>query len=157
VAFLAALVASAIVVPLGITSARNQGQFVLPVSMLTEVRVLVGTSAMVAVAAILALAVGAILRRSAAAVATALVVIVLPFLASVTVLPDSVANWVLRVTPAAGFAVEQSIPHYSQVSEIYSAAGGAYPLTPLAGFAVLCGYAAAALILATVLLRRRDA
>lgn len=157
VAFLAGLIASVIAVPLGISKARNQGQFVLPVSTLTEVRVLVGIAAMVAISAILAVAVGAILRRSAAAVTTVVIVIVLPFLLAVTVLPDRVANWVLRLTPAAGFAIEQSIPHYSQVSAIYKPAGGSYPLTPWAGFAVLCLYAVAALALATFLLRRRDA
>jgi ABC-type transport system involved in multi-copper enzyme maturation permease subunit len=157
VAFLAGLFASVIAVPLGIPRARNQGQFVLPVSMLTEVRVLGGTAAMVAVAAVLAVAVGAILRRSAAAVTTVIVVIVLPFLLSVTVLPNGVADWVLRVTPAAGFAIEQSIPNYPQVSSISSPAGGVYPLAPWAGFGVLCLYTIVALALATVLLRRRDA
>jgi uncharacterized membrane protein YgdD (TMEM256/DUF423 family) len=34
---------------------------------------------------------------------------------------------------------------------------GFFPLTPLAGFAVLCGWAALALIAAAYLLRRRDA
>jgi ABC-type transport system involved in multi-copper enzyme maturation permease subunit len=156
-AFLAGLVASVIAVPIGISRARNQGQFVLPVPVLTEVRVLAGTAAMVAVAAILAVAVGAILRRSAAAVTTVIVLIVLPFLLSVTVLPNSAADWVLRLTPAAGFAIEQSIPNYSQVSSLAGPAGGAYPLTPWEGFGVLCLYAVAALALATVLLRRRDA
>jgi ABC-type transport system involved in multi-copper enzyme maturation permease subunit len=156
-AFLAGLVASVIAVPIGISRARDQGQFVLPVSALTEVRVLVGTAAMVAVAAVLAVAVGAILRRSAAAVTTVIVVIVLPLLLSVTVLPAGAADWVLRLTPAAGFAIEQSIPNYSQVGSLAGPAGGAYPLTPLAGFGVLCLYAVVALTLAAVLLRRRDA
>jgi ABC-type transport system involved in multi-copper enzyme maturation permease subunit len=157
VAFVAGLVASVIAVPLGVSKAHNEGQFVLPVSPLTEVRVLVGTAAMVAVAAVLAVAVGAILRRSAAAVTTVISAIVLPFLLSVTVLPNDVANWVLRLTPAAGFAIEQSIPHYSQVSASYAPAGGSYPLPPWAGFGVLCGYAAVALAVAAILLRRRDA
>lgn len=156
-AFVVALAASVIVVPIGISRARNQGQFVLPVSTLTEVRVLVGTAAMVAIAAVLALAVGAILRRSAAAVTTVIVAIVLPFLLSVTVLPANVADWVLRVTPAAGFAIEQSIPHYSQVSALSSPAGGQFPLPPWAGLGVLCLYTAVALGLATFLLSRRDA
>ncbi len=88
----------------------------LPVSTLTEVRVIVGTAAFVAIAAVLAVAIGAILRRSAAAVTTVIVAIVLPFLLSVTVLPVSVATWVLRLTPAAGLAIQQSIPNYPQVS-----------------------------------------
>ncbi|HTZ91495.1 MAG TPA: ABC transporter permease subunit [Streptosporangiaceae bacterium] len=156
-AFVAALVASVIAVSLGVSRMHAEGQFVLPVSTLTEVRVLVGTAAMVAVTAVLAVAVGAIMRRSAAAVTTAIVVIVLPFLLSVAVLPANAANWVLRLTPAAGFAVEQSIPNYPQVTSIVSPAGGTYPLSPWAGFGVLCLWVAAALVLATVLLRRRDA
>ena len=81
----------------------------------------------------------------------------MPFLLSLTVLPASVAIWVLRLTPAAGFAIQQSIPNYPQVTSSYSPAIGSYPLPPWAGFAVLCLYAAAALGLATFLLRRRDA
>jgi ABC-type transport system involved in multi-copper enzyme maturation permease subunit len=157
VAFLAGLVAAVIAVPVGISRARNEGLYVLPVSMLTEVRVLVGTAAMVAVAAVIAVAVGAILRRSAAAVTTVILLIVLPFLLSVAVLPGGAADWLLRLTPAAGFAIEQSIPNYSQVSSFGGPGGGAYPLTPWAGFGVLCLYAVVALALATVLLRRRDA
>jgi ABC-type transport system involved in multi-copper enzyme maturation permease subunit len=40
---------------------------------------------------------------------------------------------------------------------VYTPTTGFYPLGQWAGFAVLCGYAAAALILATFLLRKRDA
>jgi len=156
-AFAAGLVASAIAAPLGVSRMQNQGQFVLPVSILTEVRVLVGTAAMVAVAAALAVALGAILRRSAAAVTAAIVVVVLPFLLSVAVLPVTAANWVLRLTPAAGFSIEQSIPNYPQVDSVASPASGTYPLPPWAGFGVLCLYAAVALVLAAILLRRRDA
>jgi len=111
----------------------------------------------VAITAVMAVAIGAILRRSAAAVTAAIVVIVLPFLLAVTVLPVSVAAWVLRLTPAAGFAIEQSIPHYPQVSSVISPADGSYPLPPWGGFAVLCAWAVVALAGAYVLLRRRDA
>ncbi len=109
------------------------------------------------VTAVIAVAVGAILRRSAAAVTTVIGLIVLPFLLAITVLPVSAADWVLRLTPAAGLAVQQSIPNYPQVSSGASPAAGAYPLPPWAGFAVLCLYAAVALVVATGLLRSRDA
>ena len=157
VAFVAGLAASVLCVTLGVPRQRAEGLYILPVSGLTEVRVFLGTAAMVGLAAVLAVALGSILRRSAAAVTAAVVVVVLPFLLAVAVLPDGIANWVLRLTPAAGFAIEQSIPHYSQVSTVYSAAGGQYPLPPWAGFGVLCAWTAAALGLAFVLLRRRDA
>jgi ABC-type transport system involved in multi-copper enzyme maturation permease subunit len=157
VAFAAGLVASVLSIALGLPREQNGGLVLLPVSLLTEARVIVGTAALVAVTAVLALALGVILRRSAAAVTAAIVVIVLPYLLSVTVLPVSVAAWVLRLTPAAGFAIEQSIPRYPQVTATYSAVGGYYPLPAWAGFAVLCGYGALALAAALVLLRRRDA
>jgi ABC-type transport system involved in multi-copper enzyme maturation permease subunit len=144
---------------LGTQLARGR-VYVFPVSWLTELRMVVGTAALVAVAAVLALAVGTMLRRSAAAVTIVIVVIVLPYLLGVvSVLPASAADWVLRITPAAAFAVQQAIPQYSQVTALYSpggSGGGYFPLAPWAGFAVLCGWAAIAVALALVLLRRRD-
>jgi len=158
VAFVAGLVAAAAAIALGVPRERGQGLFVLPVSAVTEARVVIGTAALVAVCAVFAVAVGAVLRRSAAAVTAVTVAVVLPFLmAALNVFPPGVTAWLLRLTPAAGLAIEQSIPQYSQVTIVYSAAGGYYPLSPWAGFAVLCGYAAAATGLALVLLRRRDA
>jgi uncharacterized membrane protein len=83
---------------------------------------------------------------------------VLPyFLAVAAVVPLGAADWLLRITPAAGFAVQAPYPRYPQVSAIYSALSGYYPLGPWAGFAVLCGWAAIALTGAAYLLRRRDA
>ena len=118
---------------------------------------IVGTATLVAVTAVMAVAVGAILRRSAAAVTTVIGLTVLSFLLAITVLPVSAADWVPPDHPAAGLAIQQSIPNYPQVSSDASPAAGAYPLTPWAGFAVLCLYAAVALVVATGLLRRRDA
>jgi ABC-type transport system involved in multi-copper enzyme maturation permease subunit len=114
---------------------------------------------LLAVAAVLALAVGAVLRRSAAAVTTVIALIVLPYLlaAASPALPAGPADWLLRVTPAAAFAIESTSTRYPQVSNTYLPFFGYYPLGPWAGLAVLCGYAAAALALASVLLRRRDA
>jgi ABC-type transport system involved in multi-copper enzyme maturation permease subunit len=71
--------------------------------------------------------------------------------------PAGAGDWVLRLTPTAGFAILQSIPGYSQVNAPYTPNAGFYPLAPWAGFAVLCGYAALAVALAAFLLRRRDA
>ena len=70
---------------------------------------------------------------------------------------EALANWLTRVTPAAAFAVQQTLVPYHQVASIYTPYNGYYPLEPWAGFAVLAGYAAAALAVAAVLLRRRDA
>jgi ABC-type transport system involved in multi-copper enzyme maturation permease subunit len=136
---------------------RDQGLYILPVSWLTEVRVVVGTAALLAVAAVLALAVGTILRRSAAAVTAVIVGVVLTYILAVaSVVPLGVAEWLLRLTPAAGFAIQQSSPVYPQVTNLYTPPNY-YPLAPWAGFAVLCGYAVLAMGLALFLLRRRDA
>jgi ABC-type transport system involved in multi-copper enzyme maturation permease subunit len=159
VAFVAGLVASVICIAVGVPREENQGQVLLTVPVATEIRVIVGLAAMLAVAAVFAAALGAILRRSAAAITIAVLVVVMPFLLSALhVLPAGVGDWLLRLTPAAGLAVEQSIPRYFQVATVTQpAAGGYYPLSPYAGFAVLCLWTAAALALALVLLRRRDA
>lgn len=157
VAFIAGLAAAILAISIGLPRQRNQGSYILPISTLTEVRVIIGTAAMVALTAVMAVAIGAMLRRSAAAVTAAIVAVVLPFLLAVTVLPASAGAWLLRLTPAAGFAVEQSIPNYPQVTTVFSPAQGNYPLPPWGGFAVLCAWVAAALAGAYFLLRRRDA
>jgi ABC-type transport system involved in multi-copper enzyme maturation permease subunit len=158
VTFVAGLAAAVIAEPLGVRLSRDQGSYVFPASWLTELRVVAGTAALLAVAAVLALAIGALLRRSAAAVTAVIAAIVLPYiLGTASVLPASASDWLLRITPAAGFAIQQSIRQYPQVTALYTPAGGYYPLAPWAGFAVLCGWAALALALAVAALRRRDA
>ena len=159
VAFVAGLAGAAVAVPLGDQALRRGGNFIDPVSVLTEVRVIAGTAALLAVAAVLALAVGAVLRSSAGAVTAVIVGIVLPYLLAVAspALPAAPANWLLRLTPAAAFAVQGTGTQYPQVDNNYLPFFGYYPLTPWAGFAVLCGYTLIALAAATVLLNRRDA
>jgi ABC-type transport system involved in multi-copper enzyme maturation permease subunit len=157
VTFGAGLAAAAIVVTAGQRVLRASGVYVHPATALTELRVVVGSAALLAVAAVLALAVGSLLRRSAPAVATAIAGIVAPYLLAITVLPAGAAQWLLRVTPAAAFAIQQSTRQYFQVSNIYTPADGYYPLPPWAGLAVLCGWAGLALGLAVLLARRRDA
>ncbi len=158
VTFVMGLVTAAIAVPVGARLSHDQGLYLLPVSWLTAVRVVVGTAALLAVGAVLALAVGTILRRSAVAVTAVIVGVVFLYILAVVpgVLPSGAGGWLLRVTPAAGFAIQQSVPVYSQVANSYLPPDY-YPLAPWAGFAVLCGYAALALGLAVFLLRRRDA
>jgi hypothetical protein len=152
VTFVVGLVAAAVALPVGERHLRAGGSFIDPVSMLTEVRLVAGTAALLAVAAILALALGAVLRRSAVAVTVAIMVIVAPYILSAA-LSGGASQWLLRVTPAAGFAIQQAYPDYAQLG----VTGGNYPLAPWAGFAVLCAWAAGLLGLAVFLLRRRDA
>lgn len=158
VTFVVGLAATAVTLPLGTRILHANGINILPVSQLTELRVVVGTAALLAVVAVSALALGVLFRRSIAAVTVGVAVVVLPyFLAVGAVLPEGAAAWLMRVTPAAGFAIQQSIPEYPQVIGHYAPSTGYYPLAPWLGFAVLCGYAALALGLAALRLRRSDA
>ena len=76
-----------------------------------------------AVAAVFALAVGAILRHGAGAVTIAITAIILPYLLTAPAspcCPHGAADWLLRVTPAAAFAIRQVIPAYPQVAASYT-------------------------------------
>jgi ABC-type transport system involved in multi-copper enzyme maturation permease subunit len=155
----AGLAGSAGAVLIGIPLLRASGNPVYPASTLTDVRVIVGTAALVAVFAVFALSVGAIVRHGAGAVTAAITAVILPYLltAGIPVLPAGAADWVLRVTPAAGFAIKQVIPAYPQITASYTPFNDYFPLAPWAGFAVTCAWAALALALAAYLLKRRDA
>jgi ABC-type transport system involved in multi-copper enzyme maturation permease subunit len=158
VSFVTGLAGAAVAVLAGTAITHARGYYEFPVPTSTVVRVIIGTAVLAAVSAVLALAIGTMVRRSATAVAIAIVTSVLPyFLAVAAVVPLGVADWLLRITPAAGFALQQPYPRYPQVTAIYSALSGYFPLAPWAGLAVLCGWAAVALAGAAYLLRRRDA
>ena len=158
VSFVAGLVGAFVAVSIGTAVTHSRGYYEFPVSGPVEARVIIGTGLLTAVTAVLALAVGAMVRRSAAAVAIVVVTIVFPyFLADTGAVPLGAADWLLRITPAAGFAVQGAYPQYPQVTAIYSGLSGYYPLGSLAGLAVLCGWTAAAMAGATYLLRRRGA
>jgi ABC-type transport system involved in multi-copper enzyme maturation permease subunit len=159
VTFAAALAGTLIVIPLGQHLLHENGNPIFPLPVLTYARIAGGTAAVLAVAAVLALAVGTLLRRSAGAITLLIAGIVLPYLLARTpgVLPEGAEEWLLRLTPAAGFAIQQSTTAYPQVLSDYSPGNGYFPLGPWGGFAVLCAWAVLALALATYALRRRDA
>lgn len=158
VAFIVGATAAAVSIPLGNHLLRANGNYVYPTSALTQLRVILGTGALVALAAVFALALGTALRRGAGAVTAVIVLIVLPYiLAFASGLPTGVSQWLMRITPAAGFAVQQTLPHYHQVSYLYTPSEGFYPLAPGVGLAVLGAYALVALLVAHRLLRTRDA
>ncbi|POM24257.1 ABC-2 family transporter protein [Actinomadura rubteroloni] len=158
VAFTVGTAAALVAVRVGEHRVRADGYAIFTVPALTEVRAVAGTGLLLAAAAILALGAGTVLRRGAVAVTGIVVLIVIPYiLAMSAVLPSGAANWVLRVSPAAGFAVQQTLPRYGHVWSNYTPAAGYYPLAPWVGFAVLCGWAALAFGSAVILLRRRDA
>lgn len=92
-----------------------------------------------------ALAIGALLRHTAAGISTAIgVVFVLPII--VSLLPGSWGQHLYNYMPSvSGAMLAQAQQGADQV------------LTPWQGFAVLCGWAALLLAAAFYLLRRRDA
>ena len=165
VGFVAGLVAATLALAVGTPLLRRAGGLQWPVSLLTEARMVAGTAALLAVAAVLALAIGTIVRRSAPAVAIVIVVIVVPYLLAFALPgsqpqgsgPGGGGGWELQITPAAALSVQQAVPQFHQLIAIYSLDAGYHPLAPWAGLAVECAWAAAALALAHYLLRRKDA
>ncbi|MGP4110500.1 ABC transporter permease subunit [Streptomyces sp. 4N509B] len=107
------------------------------------VRAVLGTGALLAVVAVLSLAVATVLRRAAPAIALVLLLLLVPTVVA-TGLPLTAATWLERLTPAAGFALQQTVERYDTA------------IAPWAGFGVLCGWAAVALAGAFWAIRRRD-
>jgi ABC-type transport system involved in multi-copper enzyme maturation permease subunit len=107
-------------------------------------RAVVGTALFLAVLAVFSLAVGAILRRTAAAITFVIGLVVVPQVVA-SVMSVDATTWVQRITPIAGLAIQQTRHRPDTV------------IGPWVGFGVLCAYAAVALGLALWLLRRRDA
>jgi hypothetical protein len=155
VSFVVGVVSAALTIPLVKQLEVAKGFFLYPASTFTELRVVVGTGLLFGVAAVLAVAVGMLLRRGAGTVTTVIVGVVLPYLLSVAlVLP---VEWLTVITPAAAFALQQTVTEYPQVTASYTPVDGYFPLSPAGGFAVLCVYAVVAAAFAAVALRRRDA
>lgn len=85
VTFLTGLLALGIVIPVGAAVLRGNGIPVIAVSAFTEVRVVVGTAAVLALAAVLDLALACLLKRAWLAILVAVLVIAVPY--AVTSLP----------------------------------------------------------------------
>jgi hypothetical protein len=158
VTFVAALIGTTLAMAVSLHLLHSGGSQILPVPKLTIVRIVAGTAAAFAVVSVLILALAALLRRTAVVVVIGIVTFVLGWLLTRGgLLPVTVADWILRLTPAAAYAVQQAIPAYSFVPGNYTPANGFYPLAPWAGFLVICLWAAAALGLAIYVMNRRDA
>ena len=161
VTFAAGLAGAAVALPIAENKLHSGGwaSSVYPVWSLTSSRglqIVAGTAGLLAVTAILALSAGAVLRRTAGAIAAVVMLLIVPLILGV-ILPQGPGDWVLRLTPAAAFGLQQGTPHYSQVTNVCQPINGCFPLAPWEGFGVLCVWAAAALGIAVFLLRRRDA
>jgi ABC-2 family transporter protein len=110
----------------------------------TILRAVIGSALFLTLVALLGLALGAILRGTAGAIALVLaLLVVVPIVASVTSV--AATTWVNRVTPIAGLAILQT----RTLTET--------PIGPWEGFAVLFAYTVVALGCAAWLLGRRDA
>jgi hypothetical protein len=158
VTFAAGTAAVAVIIPLGWALLRHNGfrQPGLPPATLTRVALEAGL--LTAGAALLALGLGVLLRRGLPAVGLAVAAVVLPHLAAVAGgLPPAAAEWLLRLTPAAAFAIQQTEPVYAHVLASYTPVAGYFPLPAWGGLAVMAGYAALALGLGYARLRRSDA
>ncbi|WP_328844628.1 ABC transporter permease subunit [Streptomyces sp. NBC_00258] len=161
VTFAAGLVAAALAFPLAQDTLRSNG-FGPPafpeLSMLEGAapRAVVGSALLLSLVAVLALAVGSLLRSSAGAITVVVVLVILPQILAFA-LPLPASEWLLRLTPAAAFAIQQGVTYYPQVDHHCLPETGCYPLTPWNGLAVLVAYVAVALALAVWRLRRRDA
>jgi hypothetical protein len=162
VTFVAGLAASVAAFQLGqpMLRANGMGPPAYPHASLADgpaLRAVVGTAAVLAVVAVLGLGAGAILRRSAGPIAGLILLLVLPQLVA-GALPLAAARWLLRVTPAAGFAIQQTVPRWSGgPAGLCLPESGCFPEGPWVGFGVLCSWAAVTLAVAAWLLRRRDA
>ncbi len=155
--FVTGLIAATVAVVFGQEMLRDNGVFVHPVPTATEVRVIVGTAALLALCAVLGVAIGVLLRRSALAVTLGVTGIVLPYILAMSVLPDGAGRWLLSVSPAAAFAIQQTAVEYAHVANNYIPTEGFFPLSPWLGFTVLAGWTAVAVGLAAIVTHRRDA
>jgi ABC-type transport system involved in multi-copper enzyme maturation permease subunit len=128
------------------------GNYLFPQSGPDLARVVLGTGLLLGLAAAMAVALGMMLRRSTAAVAAGIVVLVLP-----GILGAQSGNWLMRFTPTAAFAIQATLPRSNLVTSSYTPPNGYFPISPWAGLAVLALYTAVALGAAMWLAGRRDA
>ena len=151
-AFAAGSIATAIAEVITRRVLAANGSYLFPQSGPDLVRVIIGTGLLLGLVAALAVALGTMLRRSAAAVAAAIVLLVLP-----GILGSQSGNWLMRFTPTAAFAIQATLPRSNLVTTAYTPPNGYFPIGPWAGLAVLAAYTTVTLGAATWLLRRRDA
>jgi ABC-2 type transport system permease protein len=107
-------------------------------------RAVIGAGLYLAVLGLFGLGLGAVIRSSAGAVATLFGILFVPPIL-MSLLPGSWQHAAGRYLPMQASEVIYSVQHEP------------YTLSPWTGFAVFCGYAAAALLAGFVLISRRDA
>jgi ABC-2 type transport system permease protein len=127
----------------------------LPVSVIAPValRAIAGTALLLSIYAVLALAIGVTVRHSGATIALALGLLLVPFIAH-GLLSPGLRQYVDEASPLAGLSVQSS---NGRMLGMFGEHAGPLPLSVWGGLAVSFVWAAVALLLAWVLLRRRDA
>ena len=109
-------------------------------------RAVVGSAVYLALLAVFSLAVGAILRHTAGAITVVLAVLLAPVIA-ISFLPEGIGEWLEQTSLiGAGLAVQQTVER-----------ADAIPLGPWAGLGVVGAYPAMSLLVALVLIGKRDA
>jgi len=110
----------------------------------------VGSALLVGALGVLSMAVAALVRHGAAAIAIVIALFVLPVFVAAP-LSLTAARWLMLLTPAGGLALQRTQPPTSTPAEPWSM------LSPWAGLGVVVGYAPVALTLAIWRVERRDA
>ncbi len=128
------------------------GIYLFPQSGPVVTRVIIGTGLLLGLAAVLVVALGMLLRRSAFTVVAGVVLLVVPGV-TVTVLPADSESWLMRFTPTAAFAIQATLPRSNLVTDAYTILNGYFPVSPWVGLAVLAAYTLVALGAAMWLLR----
>ena len=106
--FVVGTIATAIAVPLGEHLLSRNGNFMYPTDLATQLRVILGSGAMLALCGVAVLAIGGLLRRTSGTVLMCIVVFVLPPIIAAPFISTGTngsgpawVEWLLRLTPAA--------------------------------------------------------
>jgi len=118
----------------------------------TIIRAIVGTGIIIGLIALMAVGVGAVVKRTAIALPIVVASLVLPGMA---VVDESAARLLQRWSPLAGFAIQHTVDRPA-TAQPTTTSPLFYRGAPLAGLAVTAGYAAVAVLAGLAATRRRD-
>ena len=116
----------------------------------TVLRALLLTAAFMAGVAIVGMAIGVLLRHSAAAITSTVLLVVAPLIISL-ILPGTAPKWLMYTTLAGGLATQRAKPPTITLAQPWAMIG------PWAGIGVVAAWVAVTLGLAWWQLRKRDA
>ena len=118
----------------------------------TIIRAIVGTGIIIGLIALMAVGVGAVVKRTAIALPIVIASLVLPGMA---VVDESAARLLQRWSPLAGFAIQHTVDRPA-TAQPTTTSPLFYAVAPLAGLAVTAGYAAVAVLAGLAATRRLD-